>query len=259
MFRRKPFDWVLVLFLALVVSGCEISKMPYSPRVYLEGQEDHSWITVRVVEADTFVFTASDGSYVLPPLGDGTWTLRASYPWYSTEEQRVVIEEGAVSQPIADMTLRREIVFEVQTDRASYRLGEKVQITLISKNLTGQAITLESVSASMDCYVVLRDREVIRGQLGPGPADMVDRREFRPWGADTTRRYWNTRAHPPPGPGEYKIYACLAPDLRIVNQDTTYYGYYFYRYGRHPSLGVPATITESLFPKIASVTIKIQG
>ncbi|MBN2008228.1 hypothetical protein JW960_02655 [candidate division KSB1 bacterium] len=73
---------ILIMGLPFIISwGCEEIespiKTPINPRVLLDGQNDHICVTIQIVEADTSVYSSTDGTYTLPALGDGVWTIRA--------------------------------------------------------------------------------------------------------------------------------------------------------------------------------------
>lgn len=251
----KQFCVSCGIFLAL--SGCTgLLDWPNRPRVFLENQQDHSGITVTVVEADTSVYTAADGSYTLPPLPDGTWTLRALYPWYSTAEQTFTIVNGEPTKPIADMTLKQEIAFEVSTDKSSYAMGDIVRITLISRNISERRVTLETTSGPMQAYAVRKNGQTIEGGLRPGVLTVMVEKAFQPGDVDTTYMDWNTSRYPPPGPGAYEIYAALTTGRTYSDSDTTTYWHYFELSYLVPP-DISQMLSESLFSKLVPAIITL--
>lgn len=253
----KIFLIILIGTSFFILSGCQNSESPTEvstiPKVLLENQQDHSCIQITIVEADTSVYTSIDGTYTLPLLNDGTWTISAQYPYYIKQEQTIEIIDGEYVQPINTMTLMQLIDFQVTMEKESYAIGEDVEFTLVSTNVTDKTTTLWSPRTSMAASAVRKDGETIAGFLTPGQAAAVDTRTFQANSADTTLLKWRTSKEPPPGPGNYEIFAVLVAKQIFVDNDTTSYGCYFV--GRYSSDTTCVKLKKSLYTKLDPTTV----
>lgn len=72
---------------------------------HLEGQDDHTSICVTMGTGCRVAWTAIDGSYLLPQLLDGDYTLTLSFRGYEMVEKPITILDGLAYPPLGDTTL----------------------------------------------------------------------------------------------------------------------------------------------------------
>lgn len=226
-----------------------------SARVVLEGQQNHGWVRVTILEADTCVYTAIDGYFTLPPLPDGVWTLCAEYPYSVSLKTTIVIKDGKPIEPVKSMVLKQQIKFQVALAQESYKIGEDVQFTLVSANVSDQTVTLWSSSTSMNAFAARKGGVTLVGGLVNGPAAAIDTRTLQPNTADTCLFHWRMRREWPPEPGTYDIYAILVAQEIYVNSDTSKYWNYFH--GSLTTNTLDQNLKESLFTKLVPATVLI--
>ena len=224
-------------------------------RVVLEGQQNHGWVRVTIVEADTCVFSAVDGYFTLPPLRDGVWTICAEYPYYVGQKTIVAMKDGKPIEPIETMTLKQQINFQITPAKESFQIGEDVQFTLVSTNVTDQTVTLWSSSSSMMSFAVRKDGVTLFGGLVPGHAAAIDTRTFQPNAADTCLLQWRTSKEWPPEPGTYDIFAVLVAKEVYVHSDTSEFWNYYA--GSLTADTLDQNLKESLFTKLVPATVLI--
>jgi hypothetical protein len=96
---------------------------------------DHSGIKIRVVENSSVVNTQANGSFTLPDLADGDWTLKASREFYSTLTLRLRVRGGLLMEPIGELTLNRTLFMYVRSDSLKYtHKSDSVDIWIVLKN-----------------------------------------------------------------------------------------------------------------------------
>jgi len=81
--------------------------------VQLQNQADHSGIIIRLIELNTYTTTDSLGHFEFKSIPDGNYTLQAKYPYFSTEQIGVSIEEGKIKVPI-NIVLKQKVKFWVE-------------------------------------------------------------------------------------------------------------------------------------------------
>ena len=118
--------------------------------VTLENQAEHSGILVKFVELDTVVFTDSTGYFNFEKLPDGAWTLTAKYPYFSSAEESVNVEDGVVQHTI-DILLKQKLQFWVEPAETTISMnqGDSSGFTFTLQghlvNLTDERVTVRGV------------------------------------------------------------------------------------------------------------------
>jgi hypothetical protein len=101
----------------------------------LSDRLDHSRIRIRIIENSSVVTTDADGSFTLPELSDGDWTLKASRNFYSTLTVRLRVRGGLLMEPIGELVLNPSFFVHVRTDSLRYtHLSDSVGVWLVLKN-----------------------------------------------------------------------------------------------------------------------------
>jgi len=136
--RRQAFFILLFLLLFASCNNNGSGDGPFKPEgiVTLENQEEHSGITIEILEADTFVFTDSSGYYELPPLEDGTYTLNIIFPYYWNERLSVSILEGSVSTPIPTVELTQVLEFHTNINDTIFELTDTINLSCSAVNIS---------------------------------------------------------------------------------------------------------------------------
>ncbi len=91
-------------FLVDPVPDIYLSKALWG-KAYLEGQDDHGGICVTMGMGSRVASTIFDGSYLLPPMADGDYTLTLSFKGYEMIEKPMTIVDGLAYPPLGDTTL----------------------------------------------------------------------------------------------------------------------------------------------------------
>ena len=213
--------------------------------VKLENVENHSAVRVELVDIQTSLLTGADGEFTLPEnLAEGEWTIRASYPYFTPDDQKFVVQNGTPSQSLDAMELPQRVRFSVHTDKENYVIGETVEIRLFSHNVTEEALTLSSPTSPISAVAVRKDGETILGGLLPGSDEVPESVVLEPGDVDQRTFYWpldNAEL----GAGELEIYAVLTdgdnfPDYFTANTATV------------------QQFNESLFSKLDPAVITIE-
>jgi hypothetical protein len=136
---------------ALIAGGCGGSKdsekgtYELSGKAVLADQVDPSGIKISVVENGDIVRTGSDGSFELPDLADGDWTLKISRDFYSTLTVPIQVRGGLLMKPIGEQVLSRTFFLYVRTDSLRYtHESDSVGVWLVLKNDDVQQLNLFS-------------------------------------------------------------------------------------------------------------------
>jgi hypothetical protein len=119
-------------------SGAVKGKYQLAGKAVFEDQDDHSGIKVRIVENGSIVRTGADGSFALPTLADGDWTLKVSRDFYSTRTVFIEVRGGLLVDPIGELVLRRTFFVYLRTD--SLRFTHKsdtvgIWLTLVNNDV----------------------------------------------------------------------------------------------------------------------------
>ena len=127
---------------AAVAGGCGDSNGDGEKGTYelagtavFSDKQDHSGIKIRIIENSSVVTTAADGSFTLPELSDGDWTLKAGRDFYSTLTARLRVRGGLLMEPIGELVLNPSFFLYIRTDSLRYtHLSDSVGIWLVLKN-----------------------------------------------------------------------------------------------------------------------------
>ena len=250
-----------ILLLALGQFGCDENDAPLrmgfeednsapealTGQVLLENMTDHSGIRVELVEIGVSLITDQDGKFSLPKeIADGEWTIRASYPYFSTVEEKFSVVGGVPESGLEPMTLTQEVVFDVLPDKPIYTFGETVNISLNVHNIVDHAITLSSASSPMTAFAVRLNDETIFGGLYPGKGAEPQSITLEAGQMEDFSITWTIDNPELPAGAEYQIYALLT-----VSAD---YPDYF----ATESSTLSAELNDSLYSKLVPTTIIIQ-
>lgn len=121
--------------------------------VTLENQAEHSGILVKLVELDTVVFTDSTGYFNFGKLPDGSWTLKAKYPYFSPIEESVIVRDSVVQTTI-DIQLKQLLQFWIEPADTT--------ISMDQGNSTVFTFTLQTKLVNIN-----NERVTVRGVLNP--------------------------------------------------------------------------------------------
>lgn len=216
---------IAVLFMTssvlMSVYSCQHATEPYVPtsHVFLQNQTEYSGVRLTIVEADTAIFSASDGSYALPPLSDGQWTLKTDHPYYAEVQTTFVIRNGKPTPKAPGIFLPQEIKFEVTTDKPSYKRGEIVTIKCVAVNLTNHSVMLVSRTMSQDHVIIRRNHLIFMGSFH-GIFHAIGRQEFAAKEWKTFTRSWEIYASLEPG--LYQVFAFYTDDYDHIMDQTLF-------------------------------------
>jgi hypothetical protein len=211
---------------------------------HLENMENHSGISVEMADLKVNLVTDESGKFsLMAEIADGTWTLRAVYPYFYAVEQEFTIVNGLLDSALEAMTLRQKIVFNVYVDKLTYTYGETVFITLEALNVTNDAVTLSSLSSPMDAYAVRFEDQTVVGGLFPGQGSAPQETTLAPGEVRTFEQTWTIDNYDLP-PGEYQVYAALTNSAQYPN--------YF-----SAESELAAQFNESLYSKLTPATITL--
>ena len=98
---ENAVNWLLVL---------EAGTSSVTGQVLLSGETNHAGILVEAVPGGGSTFTATDGTYTLPGLFAGEYTIRASKSGWGTQAQAVSLAEGQVTT--VDLVLTPVLEFD---------------------------------------------------------------------------------------------------------------------------------------------------
>lgn len=255
----RVFTFILLIAAVLLPLACgddgvikvgfdEVNESTTPPevqgRALLENMTEHSGISVELEEIDINLITDAEGKFsLLNELADGEWTLRASYPFFSSIEQSFTVVKGIPETELDNMELTQQIVFDVLPDKLTYTYGDTVFITLEALNVTDEPITLYSLTSPMAAFAVRYEGTTVVGGLFPGQGSQAQEVTLEPGEVQQFSLTWiidNFDLEP----GEYKIFAVLT--------NSGQYPDYF-----SPSSDLAAELNESLFQKLTPATITI--
>lgn len=110
------------LFLQLRCKDSGTEASPAELIVRLENQTDHSGIMIRLVELNKFVITDSLGRFEFDSFAPGTYTLRARYPYFKTEERTVLFEAGKIKTQV-NIVLKQQLQFWIEPAETTISRG----------------------------------------------------------------------------------------------------------------------------------------
>ncbi len=249
---------LLALTLAMVVAGCGDHNKLVSPfndrtsappdvlqgQALLENMDNHRDVRVEMEEIKLSLLTDDAGSFALPnEIADGEWTLKASYPYFASVEEKFTIINGMPDADLKPMKLGQLVAFEVQPERSFYTYGETVNITLRVTNVTNAELTISSATSPMTAFAVRHDDQTVVGGLFPGSGVEPQSVTLHAFEVQTFQLNWIID-NPDLQPGQYQIYALLCvsadyPDYYI--QDT----------------GGGSELNDSLYAKLTPAEITI--
>jgi hypothetical protein len=127
--------------------GCGDDKGTHqlAGRALLADKDDHSGIKIKIVENSSVVTTQADGSFTLPDLADGNYTLKASREFYSTLTARIQVKGGLLMDPIGELILNRTLFIYIRSDSLQYtHKSDSVGIWMVIKNNNVEKLDLFS-------------------------------------------------------------------------------------------------------------------
>jgi hypothetical protein len=131
----------------VAVPALTLSLTGVLTRVTLQNQTEHSGIMVKLVELDTFTVTDSTGHFQFNKLPDGSYTLEAKYPYFSTEQLNITISDSLIQSEV-QIQLRQQLQFWIEpaeTTISRSNLGDPYYFSFSRLKLYMLNITSEPV------------------------------------------------------------------------------------------------------------------
>ncbi len=97
-----------------------VGKYPLTGTAVFADKQDHSGIKVKVQGVTPTITTGPDGSFTLPPLGNGDYTLEAGAKFYSTLTTNLQVRDSLLVDPIGQLELTRTFFIEINSDSLRY-------------------------------------------------------------------------------------------------------------------------------------------
>jgi hypothetical protein len=108
----------------------------------------HAGIKLTVLNGEASVGstrTNSDGSFVLPPLGNGDYTVKASKDFYSTLSKDIQVRDSLLVDPLGSFALERTFFLHVRTDSLNYTFkSDSVFVWMVLENRNIEALDLSN-------------------------------------------------------------------------------------------------------------------
>ncbi len=255
----RAWPLLLVFVLMAVVCGCGDEGSVVSPfsdadvstpdelqgQALLENMSHHGGIRVELEQIKLSLITDDAGAYSLPSeIADGEWTLKATYPYFMSVEEKFTIVNGIPESEIETMELGQQIVFDVTPERLIYTYGETVNIMVSVRNVGFEATTISSATSPMTAFAVRRDGETVVGGLFPGAGAEPQSVTLQPGEVQTFELNWIID-NPDLDVGDYQIYGILCASADYPD--------YFSQ-----ESSTAAELNESLYKKLTPATITIQ-
>ncbi len=220
------------------------SQMSAEGQAVLQFQSVYDGVAVEIVELNASVITNASGNFALVnELADGKWTLRASYPYFSTNEQSFTVLNGVPETAVPTLYLTQLVLFRVATDTDVYQLGDTVSITLTAEAATIEPVTLSSPTTPLETFAVVHNGQTVVGSLLPGQVGEPKQITLSPGVPQTFNLFW-TLDNANLEAGDYDIYAIVT--------DAGDYPEYF---SADPALA--ANFNATLFDKLVPATITL--
>lgn len=121
--------------------------------IILENQSEHSGILVQLVELDSVVFTDSIGYFNFGQIPDGSWTLKAKYPYFTSAEESVIVEDNAIQDTI-DILMRQKLQFWIEPAETTISMDQS-DSSVFTFTLQGYLVNITD------------ERVTVRGVLDP--------------------------------------------------------------------------------------------
>jgi hypothetical protein len=106
----------------------------------------HAGIKLTVLNSGTPVGsakTSADGSFVLPPLGNGDYMVKASMNFYSTITKDIQVRDSLLVDPLGSFPLERTFFVHVRTDSLNYTFkSDSVYVWMVLRNENTEALDL---------------------------------------------------------------------------------------------------------------------
>jgi hypothetical protein len=98
----------------------------------------HAGIKLTVLDEGSVVAstkTSADGSFVLPPLGNGDYTLKARMDFYSTITKGIQVRDSLLVDPLGTLALEKTFFVHMRTDSLVYtNKSDSVYMWIVLKN-----------------------------------------------------------------------------------------------------------------------------
>jgi|GEM_PF-4154748 len=121
--------------------------------INLENQSEHSGILVQLVELDSIEFTDSIGYFNFGQIPDGSWTLKAKYPYFSSVRVSITVNNSVIQDTI-DIFMRQKLQF----------WGEPVDTSISMDQGNSSVFTFKLQTKLVN---ITDSRVTLRGALGP--------------------------------------------------------------------------------------------
>ncbi len=231
--------------IAAIAGGSENPPDVLQGQVLLQNMDHHGAIRIELKEIDLSLLTDDEGVYSLPnEIAEGQWTVRASYPFFSAQEQSFTMVNGVPESDLKTMELNQEVMFDVEPEKLIYTYGETVTINLHVTNVVDYEVTLSSLTSPMTAFAVRHEGVTVVGGLFPGQGAEPQSVTLAPGETQDFALNWIID-NPELGAGEFQIYALLTVSETFPDYFT-------------PDSETAAELNESLFDKLVPATITIQ-
>lgn len=168
---------IAVIIAATTLIGCgsdsstgpqgPVGQYPLTGTATIDDVDDvgsHAGIKLTVLNAGSPVAstkTGADGSFTLPPLGNGDYKLKASMDFYSTLTTDIQVRDSLLVDQIGPLSLERTFFLYVRTDSLNYTFkSDSVYVWMVLKNENTEPLDLFNAFPIPFDFVVIENIEV---------------------------------------------------------------------------------------------------
>lgn len=101
----------------LFAGGCDLFENEQDvdiTQIKLQNHTNHEGILIKYVDADTFSVTQKDGSFDLPNLDDGTYTIEIKFPYFEIHNRTLQVVNNKIVENF-ELALMQLVQFEIVT------------------------------------------------------------------------------------------------------------------------------------------------
>lgn len=146
----------LTLTSFLLLSGCGLFENEQEfdiTIVKLQNHSNHDGILIKFIDVDLFSVTHKDGSFSLPNLDDGRYTIEIKFPYFEIHRKTVQVLDNTITENF-ELTLKQLVQFEIVSSNITLSKGsienELIEahsfppIEFVVRNLTNRPIQFVS-------------------------------------------------------------------------------------------------------------------
>lgn len=140
----------IILCTAFGLSGCGLFENEQDfdiTRIKLQNHSNHEGIFIKYVESDTFSVTQKDGSFDLPNLDDGTYTIEIKFPYFEIRKKTIDVVNNEILENF-EITLTQLIQFEIVTSNITLSKGSGEQEFIETDSLPDLEYKIHNLTSS---------------------------------------------------------------------------------------------------------------